>query len=316
MTKICTAYTVCRILEELDLGGIEKAKNIYLRVSRKAAFMGGTSAYVQTDNRLSLYDCMCALLLPSGNDAAIVLATEFGRWLFMIGDKQKNSKVPILGMKGKINTFSNKQSDVDHMINQAFKFPKKGHEDYIEAFINEMNKQSQKLRLKKCSFINPHGLQQKANHASASDVVCLMNYAMKYDIISEITNKSSHQCIVYSFDLLPRKFIWENTNKLLNEFFIGSKTGITPGAGPCLVTQFQYGAYSSQGCLIDSKTQDIRWKEMSTILLWQFDKFLKKNNIAAYNYQLTQEIIKIKEKIKEAEEALKNAQKLQEEQQA
>ena len=53
---------------------------------------------------------------------------------------------------------------------------------------------------------------------------------------------------------------------------------------------------------------------MSTILLWQFDKFLKKNNIAAYNYQLTQEIIKIKEKIKEAEEALKNAQKLQEEQ--
>jgi D-alanyl-D-alanine carboxypeptidase len=108
MTKICTAYTICRILDELELDGIEKAKNIYLRVSRKAAFMGGTSAYVQTDNRLSLYDCLCALLLPSGNDAAIVLATEFGRWLFMIGDKQKNSKVPIIGMKGKINNFSNK----------------------------------------------------------------------------------------------------------------------------------------------------------------------------------------------------------------
>jgi hypothetical protein len=46
MTKICTAYTICRILEELDLDGIEKAKNIYVRVSRKAAFMGGTSAYV------------------------------------------------------------------------------------------------------------------------------------------------------------------------------------------------------------------------------------------------------------------------------
>lgn len=92
MTKICTAYTVCRILEELDIYGIEKAKNIYLRVSRKAAFMPGTSAYVQTDNRITLYDAMVALLLPSGNDAAIMLATEFGRWLFMIGDKQKNSK--------------------------------------------------------------------------------------------------------------------------------------------------------------------------------------------------------------------------------
>lgn len=120
MTKVCTAYTVCRILEELDLYGIEKAKNIYLRTSRKAAFMGGTSAYLQTDNRLTLYDCLHAMMLPSGNDAAVVLATEFGRWLFMIGDKTKDSKVPILSVKGKINVFSNKQSDVDHLIHQAF----------------------------------------------------------------------------------------------------------------------------------------------------------------------------------------------------
>lgn len=33
---------------------------------------------------------------------------------------------------------------------------------------------------------------------------------------------------------------------------------------------------------------------MSTILLWQFDKFLKKNKIAAYNFPLTQEIQKLK----------------------
>jgi D-alanyl-D-alanine carboxypeptidase len=65
-----------------------------------------------------------------------------------------------------------------------------------------------------------------------------MNYAMKYDIIAEITNKATYQCLVYSFDLVPKKFQWDNTNKLLNEYFIGSKTGITPGAGPCLVTQF------------------------------------------------------------------------------
>ena len=147
-----------------------------------------------------------------------------------------------------------------------------------------MNRQSQKLRLKKCNFINPHGLQQKANHASASDVVCLMNYAMKYEMIAKIVNQQSYSCNVYSFDLIPRNFVWENTNKLLNEFFIGSKTGITPGAGPCLVTQFQYGPYTSQGCLIDSKTLEIRWKEMSTILLWQFDKFLKKYKAAGYNY--------------------------------
>lgn len=46
LTKVCTAFTVCRILEEMGIYGIEQSKNYYLRVSRKAAFMIGTSAYV------------------------------------------------------------------------------------------------------------------------------------------------------------------------------------------------------------------------------------------------------------------------------
>jgi D-alanyl-D-alanine carboxypeptidase len=106
MTKVCTAFTVCRIMEEMGIYSIEESKNYYLRVSRKAAFMIGTSAYIQTDNRISIYDCMHALLLPSGNDAAIVLATEFGRWLFCVGDKSKqsqNAKNLSMGNKGRIN---------------------------------------------------------------------------------------------------------------------------------------------------------------------------------------------------------------------
>ena len=46
MTKVCTAYTVCRVMEEMGIYGIEQAKNIFIRVSRKAAFMPGTSAYL------------------------------------------------------------------------------------------------------------------------------------------------------------------------------------------------------------------------------------------------------------------------------
>jgi D-alanyl-D-alanine carboxypeptidase len=116
MTKLCTAYTVCRILEELSIVEIQQTKDIYIRVSRKAAHMPGTSAYIQTDNRISIYDCMCALLLPSGNDAAITLATEIGRWLFLVGDKQKDPLMPILSNQNKINTFSNIPSDVERVI--------------------------------------------------------------------------------------------------------------------------------------------------------------------------------------------------------
>ena len=46
MTKVCTAYTSCRIFEELGILDKEKLKNIYMHVSRKAAYITGTSAYL------------------------------------------------------------------------------------------------------------------------------------------------------------------------------------------------------------------------------------------------------------------------------
>lgn len=49
--------------------------------------MPGTTAYLKRDFRISIYDCLHGLLLPSGNDAAIVLATAFGKYLYFSGDK-------------------------------------------------------------------------------------------------------------------------------------------------------------------------------------------------------------------------------------
>jgi D-alanyl-D-alanine carboxypeptidase len=90
MTKIMTAYTVCRLMQELS---INNPKNVYLRVSKKAAYMCGTTAFLRQDQRINIYDCLCALLLPSGNDAAIVLATAFGKWLYFANDKGRKSIV-------------------------------------------------------------------------------------------------------------------------------------------------------------------------------------------------------------------------------
>ena len=81
---------------------------------------------------------MCALMIPSGNDAAITLATEFGRWLFLIGDKKRDNRLPTI--TSKINNFSNCPKDVENVIFNSFMYPTKGHDEYIEAFTNEMNK--------------------------------------------------------------------------------------------------------------------------------------------------------------------------------
>lgn len=46
LTKIMTAYTVCRLISDLN---INNPSNVYLRVSRKAAYMNGTTAFLKVD---------------------------------------------------------------------------------------------------------------------------------------------------------------------------------------------------------------------------------------------------------------------------
>jgi D-alanyl-D-alanine carboxypeptidase len=52
-----------------------------------------------------------------------------------------------------------------------------------------MNRQVKKLKLDKANFSNPHGLSEKANHASPSDICAIIAYALKYDMFREIVSK-------------------------------------------------------------------------------------------------------------------------------
>lgn len=72
-----------------------------------------------------------------------------------------------------------------------------------------------------------------------------MNYAMKYELFAEVSGKSNYQAVLYTHELKPKNYYWENTNKLLNQYFVAGKTGITASAGPCLVSHFKFGAYES-----------------------------------------------------------------------
>jgi hypothetical protein len=55
-------------------------------------------------------------MLPSGNDAAVLLATEFGRWLYMIGDKQKKEIMPTLNTKKQLGNFGNNPQETQEAI--------------------------------------------------------------------------------------------------------------------------------------------------------------------------------------------------------
>jgi serine-type D-Ala-D-Ala carboxypeptidase (penicillin-binding protein 5/6) len=74
-----TAYLSLLLIKELQID----PKNLYCRVSKSAATVGGTCAVLREGQRLSVYDLLFGLMLPSGNDAAMVLAEHFGRYLIL-----------------------------------------------------------------------------------------------------------------------------------------------------------------------------------------------------------------------------------------
>ena len=53
-------------------------KKTFFTVSENAATTAGTTAYLKPGQRLRIIDLLHGLMLPSGNDAAVTLAENFG----------------------------------------------------------------------------------------------------------------------------------------------------------------------------------------------------------------------------------------------
>ena len=88
MTKIMTLFVVIQIIRKIKLN----AEKTMLQVSKNAATVGGTSAKLKTGDVLSIWDLLHGLMLPSGNDAGIVMAEHFGQYLFEVATRYKNNK--------------------------------------------------------------------------------------------------------------------------------------------------------------------------------------------------------------------------------
>ena len=93
MTKIMTFYTCLKIMYGDMLCANINPKKLYMRASHFAAKIGGTTAHIKEGLRYSLYDLLVGLMLPSGNDASLVLSENFGRFLMIEQSKSSSSRM-------------------------------------------------------------------------------------------------------------------------------------------------------------------------------------------------------------------------------
>ncbi len=112
-TKIMTAWIVLQLAAKNP-----EVLDEIVTVSEVAAKTTGSSAGVKAGDQLPVRELLYGLLLPSGNDAAMVFAEHFG---------------PRLRLDGKPT-------------------------EAVPSFVAEMNRQAATLKMKNTKYIDPHGL--------------------------------------------------------------------------------------------------------------------------------------------------------------
>ncbi|EGR27823.1 hypothetical protein IMG5_188490 [Ichthyophthirius multifiliis] len=270
LTKMMTLFLSIYYMRQMNI----IPEKTYFKVSQHAANIKGTSAELKKGDLVSIYDLLHGLMLPSGNDAAIVLAENFGVYIFIQSEEFKEKYgIKSINKKNQSNFFFNEKI-ILFIYNKYFY---KKVRNPIMYFIREMNRQAQKFSMFDTYFTNPHGLVHKKNRSSAYDAGQL-SLQMIYDpLIKEVVQKQQYQAEIYdSQQELKRKIIWKNTNQLLKKGFSGLKTGITCNAGPCLASWFKNNQYSLIVVLLNCKSIKDRWKETIEIIEWAI-KYSKEN---------------------------------------
>lgn len=196
---------------------------------------------------LTIEQLLYGMLLPSGNDSAFLLASYFGNLIF-----QK---------------YGYTEKDIETITSFQFNY----HPYYVKYFLKEMNVTAEKLGMHATHYDSPHGLQNTANVSTAYDICKLAAAVMQEPFLRKIVCCSTWGCepihnahpkpevendakqdLVASTkspkkkvgDLEKPTYFWENTNKLLGvPGFVGTKTGITPAAGPCLASCYERNGY-------------------------------------------------------------------------
>jgi len=89
LTKIMTFYVLLDFLSRNKLD----PKEIVVTVTSSSCQVIGTSACLQTNMQVSVYDLFYALMLPSGNDAAFLIAEYIGALMIRLDSSQPINEV-------------------------------------------------------------------------------------------------------------------------------------------------------------------------------------------------------------------------------
>ena len=225
MTSVVTIETVKDLNQKIKIG-----KEIDWTPA------GSSVAWLQAGEVLSYNQLLYALMLPSGNDAATVLAVNVGK----IIDPDAGS------IRG-----------------------------YYNAFVARMNETALKAGMTDTHYVNPHGFHDPNHYTNAASLARLAAYADDYPVYKKVvsttkfkakTNKATH--VWKNHNALINK-----KGKYFYKLAKGDKTGFTDAAGKCVVVSSENEqGQKFYSVIMNSPTYKTEWTTVRTLLKYANEK--------------------------------------------
>lgn len=217
-----------------------------LTVSERAAEVGESSAGLQEGDKLTLETALYALMVPSGNDAAIAIAEYVG---------------------GRMVEADGGQGDAQ------------------QAFVDAMNAKCTELGCVDSVYRNPHGLDNGEfagdQHSCAADQARIVQYAMQNELFRTIVGGGSTTIEVQRADTpedggdteyVDTEIALESTDLLLDMYdnACGVKTGFTELAGNSFAGAANDGSRYVYAIVIHSSSEYQRFTDAQTLFEWVY----------------------------------------------
>ena len=196
VTKLYSSWVALQHLDSEELVTVGDAMDL--------VHPGSSVAYLAKGQQLYVRNLVEGMMLPSGNDAAIVLAAAAGR--------------KIAGN------------------------PDISAEEAVHVFVEEMNRKADELGFERSHFVNPDGWHSGSHYTSLNDMVLIAKLALGNSIISRYMRRAKDDVIFpsgHSVSWENTNKLLDEEEGYYRADAIGMKTGYTRQAEQCLMSAFR-----------------------------------------------------------------------------
>ena len=198
VTKLFTCYVALQILEPSKVVVAGSELNLVQE--------GSSKAYIYRNQQVTVKMLVAGMMMPSGNDAAMILAAAAGRKV------AGNSRL--------------------------------SGEEAVRAFVAEMNRQAEELGFEKTHFTNPDGFHVGSHYTCINDLVRMAELALSNELICRYMGYYGLNLTYVSGESnswVNTNQLLNKGGEFYCEDAIGMKTGHTNQAGHCLMSAFEIG---------------------------------------------------------------------------